>query len=74
MTLNKQFYIEKGKPSEIIIMGNIDLSTNEAIKSEAEIIERSKHSPSAFAPLYDKYHNVVLRFVLFRTGNENTAT
>lgn len=42
-------------------------------EKELEVIERAKHDPRAFAPLYDEYADSVWRFAMSRLGNPERA-
>ena len=50
-------------------MGETDWNLN----LEAKIIEEAKHDIDRFEPLYDRYYEEILRFVLRRTDDEPRA-
>lgn len=41
--------------------------------SEAELVERAKRDPDAFAALYEEYADAVFRYALFRLGTREEA-
>jgi RNA polymerase sigma-70 factor (ECF subfamily) len=47
--------------------------SDEDIRRENEIIERSKRDPKAFGELYEKYFDRIFYFALRQTGDEDTA-
>jgi RNA polymerase sigma-70 factor (ECF subfamily) len=47
--------------------------TDEEIRKENEIVERSKRNPKDFAELYEKYFDRIYYFILRQTDDEETA-
>ena len=47
--------------------------TEEEIRAENEIVERSKRDPRAFAELYEKYFDRIYYYLLRQTDDEETA-
>ncbi len=44
------------------------------LKSEQEIINMAKKDSRCFAPIYEKYHDSIFRFIYQRMNNENDAS
>jgi len=54
----------------------IKLSPQEAflsLENEKDIIEKTKKDPQAFAELFDFYFDKIFHYILYRTGNAETA-
>ena len=47
--------------------------TEDEIRKEQEIVERSKHDPRAFGELYETYFNRIYYFLLRQTDDEEAA-
>ncbi len=47
--------------------------TDEEIRSEQSIVERSKRNPKDFAELYERYFDRIYYFILRQTDDEETA-
>ncbi len=47
--------------------------TEDEIRKENEIVERSKHDPRIFAELYEKYFDRIYYYLLRQTDDEETA-
>ncbi len=47
--------------------------TEEEIRREQEVVERSKRNPKDFAELYEKYFDRIYYFILRQTDDEETA-
>ncbi len=47
--------------------------SDEAMRAELVIIDASKENPAAFAPLYDKYHEPIFRYIHQRIDDKDTA-
>lgn len=47
--------------------------TEDEIRKENEIVERSKRDPRAFAELYEKYFDRIYYYILRQTDEEDTA-
>ncbi len=45
----------------------------EAMEQELQIIEASKKDPSAFRPLYEKYHEPIFRYIYQRSDDKDAA-
>jgi RNA polymerase sigma-70 factor (ECF subfamily) len=45
--------------------------SEEALQREWEEIQSAQRDPTAFAPLYDRYYQVIFRFVFRRTADEH---
>ncbi|MGN6647836.1 MAG: RNA polymerase sigma factor [Cytophaga sp.] len=45
----------------------------EAMEQELQVIEASKKDPSAFRPLYEKYHEPIFRYIYQRSDDKNAA-
>jgi RNA polymerase sigma-70 factor (ECF subfamily) len=44
-----------------------------SLENEKEIINRAKQDPQAFAELFDFYFDKIFHYILYRTGNAETA-
>src|SRR5436189_3707215 len=47
--------------------------TEEEIRKENEIVEKSRHDPRAFAELYEKYFDRIYYYLVRHTDDEETA-
>jgi RNA polymerase sigma-70 factor, ECF subfamily len=45
----------------------------EAMEHELQVIEASKKDPSAFRPLYEKYHEPIFRYIYQRSDDKDAA-
>ena len=44
-----------------------------SLENEKDIIEKAKKDPQAFAELFDYYFDKIFHYILYRTGNAETA-